>query len=171
MTPISLGRDCEPYEVTFDGGAREINGQRAAGAGAILWGPPQPDGSRPALARAWVALPLEPHAQVAEAWGAKLGLDLLKAAGAITRRARVIGDNLGVVRYGAEMGALRNPAMHRPLADALAIAAEGGWHLRWRAVRRRLNKAADAVATEAVLWAHKLRAQGHTEPNRHTEWF
>ena len=56
-----------PFEVTFDGGAREINGQSAAGAGAILWGPPQPNWSWPALARAWAALPSEPNAQVAEA--------------------------------------------------------------------------------------------------------
>ena len=118
-----------------------------------------------------MALPDEPHAQVAEAWGAKLGLDLLRDTKADVRRARVIGDNLGVVRYGAEMGALRNPAMHRPLADALAAIAEGGWHLRWRAVRRRLNKAADAVATEAVLWAHRLRADGQFAPAGKVEWF
>ena len=118
-----------------------------------------------------MALPQEPYAQVAEAWGGKLGLDLLTACQADTRIARVIGDNLGVIRYGAERAALRNPAIHRPLATALAEAAEKGWTVHWRAVRRRLNKAADAGATEAVLWAHRLRKQGATQPEVHVEWF
>ena len=85
--------------------------------------------------------------------------------------ARIIGDNFGVVRYGAECGALRNLAMHQPLADAIANAAEKGWALKWRAVRRRLNKAADEVATEGVHWAHRLQQIGVCEPRTHVEWF
>ena len=105
-----------------------------------------------------------PHAQVAEAWGAKLALLLLLRTKATLRQARIIGDNLNVVRYGAERGAVRNPDIHGPMADALASAAEQGWALRWRAVRRRLNKAADEVATAAVRRAHVLRAAGDLRP-------
>eukprot|EP00969_Alexandrium_andersonii_P369821 15475985-Alexandrium_andersonii.AAC.1 len=36
--------------VTFDGGAREVDGQRVAGAGAVLWSPPDLDGQRRRLA-------------------------------------------------------------------------------------------------------------------------
>ena len=160
-----------PWEVTFDGGARPLGDARAAGAAALLWGPPASDGSRKVLARALVALPGEPHAQVAEAWGGKLSTDLLTTLAPADRRAHVIGDNLAVVRYGAERGALRRPGMHGPLAASLARAAEKGWHLAWTAVRRRLNKAADAAATTAVHWAHRLRQQGCTAPVVHIQWF
>ena len=37
-----------------------------------------------------------------------------------------------------------------------------GWRLTWQAVRRRLNKAADALATLGVFWADRLRQEGHT---------
>ena len=87
------------------------------------------------------------------------------------RWAQIVGDNLGVVRYGGEKGHLRRPDMHRPLAAALADAAERGWHLHWRAVRRRLNHAADAAATEGVERAHRLKAQGNLEPDVEIQWF
>ena len=154
-----------------EGGGRAHRGRRAAGAGAILWGPPRADGTRKVRAKAVVALPNVPHAQVAEAWGGSAAVTLLTAIPAEVRLAKVIGDNLGVVRYGAETGALRNPAMHQPLAEALATAAEKGWSLRWRAVRRRLNKAADEVATEGVWWAQRLAAQGVTAPQTRVMWF
>ena len=96
--------------------------------------------------------------------GAKLALLLLLRTKAPLRQARTIGDNLNVVRYGAERGAVRNPDIHGPMADALASAAEQGWALKWRAVRRRLNKAADEVATAAVHRAHVLRARGAVDP-------
>ena len=159
-----------PWEVTFDGGARAGASGRAAGAAALLWGPPAPDGTRTIVARAMVALPGEAFAQVAEAWGAKLALGLLSTMSTDERRARIIGDNLAVVRYGAERGALRRPGMQGLLAPALAQTAEKGWHLSWTAVRRRLNKAADAAATAAVLWAHRLRRAGHTRPVTTVDW-
>ena len=40
--------------------------------------------------------------------------------------------------------------------------AAKGWRLTWQAVRRRLNKAADALATLGVFWADALRQAGHT---------
>eukprot|EP00969_Alexandrium_andersonii_P056822 2505627-Alexandrium_andersonii.AAC.1 len=51
---------------TFDGGTRVVGTGRAAGAGAALL-----------LDCATVALPSIPHAQEAEAWGARLALHLL----------------------------------------------------------------------------------------------
>ena len=40
-SPHILGNtDLVPWEVTFDGGARALQGRRVAGAGALLWGPP-----------------------------------------------------------------------------------------------------------------------------------
>ena len=41
----------------------------------------------------------------------------------------------------------------RPLTEA-------GWPLAWQAVRRRLNVAADRLATLGVFWASTLRAAG-----------
>ena len=66
---------------------------------------------------------------------------------------------------------MRRPDMHKPLSAALADAAERGWQLLWRAVRRRLNHAADAAATEAVERAHRLKAQGRSEPHVEIQWF
>jgi hypothetical protein len=163
--------DLAPLEVTFDGGARLVHGRRVAGAGAILWGEPDQAGLRTVLARALVALPGEEHAQVAEAWGCRLGLDLLRQWAPNDRRARVIGDNLAVIRYGANVGRLRRPAMASLLSAGLAELAQRCWALTWRAVRRRLNGAADAVATEAVMWASRLAATGATAPAITVEWF
>ena len=100
-----------------------------------------------------------------------MAVELVQQAHTDVRWARIVGDNLGVVRYGAEKGKLRKADMHRPLARSLADAAEKGWQLMWRAVRRRLNHAADEAATEAVAWAHRLRAQGDLMPRRHIEWY
>ena len=46
----------------------------------------------------------------------------LEELAGVERRACVVGDNLAVVRYGAERGRLHNATMHRPLASALASA-------------------------------------------------
>eukprot|EP00969_Alexandrium_andersonii_P004581 197230-Alexandrium_andersonii.AAC.1 len=43
-----------------------------------------------------------------------------------------------------------------PLGDVAAR----GLDLQWQAVRRRFNRAADAGATRAVLWAAELRGAG-----------
>ena len=58
----------------------------------------------------------------------------------------MVGDNTGVVRYGADTGRLRQPEMQAHLDGPLADAAEAGWRLTWQAVRRRLNAAADRIA-------------------------
>ena len=154
--------DLTPCEVTFDGGARTIHGAAVAGAGAILWGPRGDDGQRTIMARTRTALPDEPHAQVAEAVGRAAGLRLLLGVRAEHRAAQIIGDNTAVVRHGAGLGRLSRPGLHEFLAAPLAAAAESGWQLTCIAVRRRLNAAADELATSAVRWVGSLRAGGLT---------
>ena len=60
--------------------------------------------------------------------------------------------------------------MQQILDTRLATLAERGWTLTWRAVRRRLNKEADRAATEGVLWAAALQAEGTTGPATRVVW-
>ena len=160
-----VGDDC-PFLVTFDGGARECRqGGRAAGAGAILWGPASADGQRTPLRTATVALPGVPHAQEAEAAGCGAGLGMLggMATDGFPLRAMVAGDNLGVVRYGAGTARLRRPEMAARIDEQLGRLLAAGWRISWRAVRRRLNRAADRLATAGFHWAEELRTAGGGE--------
>ena len=59
----------------------------------MLWGPPGPDGGRAVYARAVVALPREPHAQVAEAEGCVAALDLIGACCVRLRVAGIVGGH------------------------------------------------------------------------------
>ena len=118
-----------------------------------------------------VALPGEAYAQVAEAWWCRLALELLQAVHADPRTARMVGDNLAVIRYGAGTQRLRRTALQQVVDAALPTTLAAGWILDWLAVRRRFNQAADAVATEAVQWAHRLRRQGERAPSQRVEWF
>ena len=116
-----------------------------------------------------VALPDVPHAQEAEAAGCGAALDLLLHQGRrLPRRAIISGDNLAVVRYGAGLGRLRRDAMFSRLDGRLGALLCRGWTLTWRAVRRRLNSAADALATGGVLWAGTLLGWGRGGEERHT---
>ena len=159
-----------PYEVTFDGGARHVDeGNKVAGAGATLWHFP-PDGGEPQhLASVVIALPGCDNAQVAEATGCRAGLSLLPHT--VGRRAaRVVGDNLAVVRYGAGTGRFRGLNLQSQMELALSPLAQRGWRLQWHAVRRRLNKAADRLATLGVFWAACLRRNGHEHTAVYTVW-
>ena len=60
--------------------------------------------------------------------------------------------------------------MQQILDTRLATLAERGWTLAWRAVRRRLNEEADLAATEGVLWAAALQAEGATDPATRVVW-
>ena len=40
----------------------------------------------------------------------------------------------------------------------------------WSAVRRRLNMAVDAEATEGIYWARRLRDEGCVDPRTSTRW-
>ena len=81
------------------------------------------------------------------------------------------GDNLAVIRFGAVTGPLRRPGMHGLIVPVLAEAEAAGWALDWRAVRCRLNTAADEVATEAVHEAGLLASEGPFLPVLRVERF
>ena len=111
---------------------------------------------------ATVALPGVPHAQEAEAAGCGIGLGMLGAVetGGFPLRAMIAGDNLAVVRYGAAAARPRRPEMAARTDDQLGRLLAAGWRISWRAVRRRLNRAADRLATAGFHWAEVLRATG-----------
>ena len=149
-----------PFEVTFDGGARMVGDSRVAGAGATLWRHHLAGGPPTLLASTVVAIPWDAGSQVAEAIGCRAAINLLLALDTGDRRARVVGDNLAVVRYGASSARLRRVDMQAHLEAALGDALGQGWLLTWQAVRRRLNHSADALATRGVMWAAQRRDQG-----------
>ena len=107
---------------------------------------------------------------MAEAWGCHAGLRLLAELRPVARLARVVGDNLAVVRFGAGAARLRRPAMHGLISPPLGHLEGAGWTLEWRAIRRRLNCAADAVATAGVYAAARHAAAGHFAPVLRTVW-
>ena len=150
--------------VWFDGGVRELQGQRVGGAGATLWVLCPWSGRRFCVVTAVVALPGVDDSQEAEPWGARMALMLVRERGEGVRRARISGDNLAIVRYCAHQGRLLRPGTQALLGDALTNLCEGGWQVAWQAVRRRLNMAADAAATEGVFWAGRIRREEIREP-------
>ena len=164
-------KHCWPLEVTFDGGARSFRGgPKVGGAGASLWHHP-PDGGPPVLlASCTVALPDVDNAQVAEASGCRAALALLAACVSRGTAARVVGDNLAVVRFGAGTARFRKMVIHAQLEQGLAPLAAGGWTLTWQAVRRRLNTVADRLATLGVFWAEGLRRTGAHTMHTHVVW-
>ncbi len=114
------------------------------------WGPPQ------CVARAFLAAPFIRNAQLAEAAGGRLAMDLVRLCGASMKIARIAGDNLQAVRFCAGTSRLHAPILHSQLHQGLSDLAVEGWHVTWHAVRRRLNQAADGCATAGVLWAAHL---------------
>ena len=155
-----------PLEATFDGSADD----RVAGAGATIWAHQLGGGPLVCIARGWAAIPWPAGAQVAEAVGRRLALDMLVAMQPPTRAARIVGDNLAVVRYGAGTARLRRPELQAHLEGALGRALAAGWRLQWCAVRRRLNRAADALALEGRLWAQRTLGTAATGIQYRTEW-
>ena len=89
---------------------------------------------------------------------------------ATVRSARVVGDNLAAVRYGAGTGRFRRLHLGAQMDQALRPLAERGWTLSWQAVRRQLNGAADRLATLGVHWASRLKHAGITAARTWTVW-
>ena len=147
-------------EATLDSGVREVRGVRVGGAGAVLWRLDARSGLRRRVAVAAMSMPEVVDSQVAEAWGAHLVALMLRECPDGGRRVRISGDNLAVVRHCAAQGRLRRPCAQAILEPVLAGLATGGWSVAWQAIRRRSNMAADALATEGVFWAARLRAGG-----------
>ena len=117
-------------------------------------------GSPTLVAAAVVALPWSATAQLAEAFGCRAALRLLLRYGKSAGRARVVGDNLAVVRYCAGSARLRARPQQALLEEALGGAGARGWLLDWQAVRRNLNSMADRHATRGIMWALRCREAG-----------
>ena len=162
-----------PFELTFDGGARRLGGRpKVAGGGAILWRFP-PTGEAPLPCASLVlALPSCDDSMLGEAHAGCQGLSLLLSPvlPAGPRSARVVGDNLPVVRFGAASGRLRRVPQHAPLAETLGAVLAAGWQLTWNGVRRRYNEGADSLATLGALWADRLLQAGVGESQVHIVW-
>ena len=141
-----------------------------AGAGATLWHHP-PDGGAPhRLASLVIAIPQPITAQVAEVTGCRGALGLLPQIGARHTSARVVGDNLGAIRYGAGNSRFRRLPLFAQMEHALRQSYLEGWDLTWQAVRRRFNQAADALATTGIEWARALHARGQGTLRHFTFW-
>ena len=139
----------------------------------VRWSPApawEDGGSPECLARARAAIPWPASAQVAEAVGCRLALSLLTALRPERRAARVVGDNLAVVRYGAGTARLRQTELQAHLELGLGQALSAGWRLLWCAVRRRLNQAADALAAEGRAWADRLAGEGAIRIQARIDW-
>ena len=157
--PSGQGRDW-PIEITFDGGARAIGGRRVAGAGVVVWGPMNVDGTRHILGKATVAIPGQQHVASAEAFGCHTALRWVAQRGGEERAVRISGDNLAVVRFCAHAGRLRRPVLQALLEGPLGAVYARGWDVEWDAIRRRFNQEADRLATEGTQWAARLAEQG-----------
>ena len=116
------------------------------------------------IGRAVIGLPEQAHAQVAEAFGCKVGLRMLFDIRCEVRAARVAGDNLNLERYCASEGKIRKPHIQEHLEGPLGDCAARGWATDWAAIRRRENAAADSAATAGVYMAARMAERGDTEP-------
>ena len=96
-------------EATFHGGTREVRGRHVAGAGATLWQSDIRSGLVERVAVATLALPGVCNLQEAEAWGARIAIDIVRRASPAIRRARVSGDRLAVVKLCASHGRFAVP--------------------------------------------------------------
>ena len=168
---ISLRADDSnrPVAATFDGGARRVRGAWHSGAGATLWSR-SPDGPPRCVAMAFLALPHSGNAQLAEAMGGRLVMNLLRASSAPRKSACIAGDNLQAVRFCAGTSRLHNPSLHEHLDQGLSDLAVEGWSVIWQAVRRRLNRAADRCATAALYWAASLASRSPSSPRAFVLW-
>ena len=92
--------------------------------------------------------------------GCAAAIKILMAHADCSSRILFAGDNLAVVRCAAAQGFLKRPSMAGPLHTYLSRLSLTGHLSTWIAVRRRHNKAADALATHALSLALDLRKQG-----------
>eukprot|EP00959_Pyramimonas_sp_CCMP1952_P268650 5617109-Pyramimonas_sp.AAC.1 len=107
---------------------------------------------------------------MAEVAGCRAGLALLPHLSSPFWAARVVGDNLAAMRCGAGTARYRTLHLAQQMEDALGQAENAGWVLTWRAVRRRLNRVADSLATIGVYWADALLSEGETTVRACIRW-
>ena len=86
------------------------------------------------------------------------------------RAARIVGDNLPVISYGVCTARLRRLHLQAHMEQGLGDTLMQGWTLTWQAVRRRLNRAADALATDGLRWAAQLRQLGNLSMQVRVTW-
>ena len=152
-------RELVEYRISFDGGARhrspnnqlDSNGPRAAGAGAIVWGPADQRGRRDMLAQISLAEPRESSSLIAEALGLRVGMSLAHRVIGRPTSLEIVGDNLPVLRMCAGNAKVRTPEVWELLEGPIMEADMRGWRCEWIAVRRCFNAAADGVATHGTL--------------------
>ena len=117
---------------------------------------------------------------LSEAAGLAYGIFLVASACGNPGPISILGDNLPVVRLGACNARVRPDNVWREVDDALMLIASRRWQVTWHAVRRHLNRAADALATFGVLAALRRLEAGigqdavwlwcDTEAFRHRGW-
>eukprot|EP00959_Pyramimonas_sp_CCMP1952_P338063 7079737-Pyramimonas_sp.AAC.1 len=125
-----------PHEVTFDGGARALGEHKVAGGGAAFWCHNLETGRPDLVGIGIAALPSSDSAQAAEVAGCRAGLSLLSFTACRGQRARVVGVNLGAIRYGAGTARYRRLPLCQQMETGLRSAEDAGWTLTWQAVRR-----------------------------------
>ena len=92
--------------------------------------------------------------------GLAYGVLLLASACGSPGLLSILGDNLPVVRLGACNARVRTDDVWAEVEDAIMILAGRRWRTRWHAVRRHLNGAADALATDGLDQGSLVRRQG-----------
>ena len=109
---------------------------------------------------------------MAEAIACRTALSLLLELQPAARAARVCGDNLAVIRYGAGTARLRRPEVQTHLEVSLGAVLAAGWRLTWQAIPRSHNTEADSLAAAARRWAVELQAEQACLPHTqvHIDW-
>ena len=175
LAPISSAA-LVPYEVFFDGGTCNRNGNSATGAGALLWyihssGPPT------CIARAIFAAPGDNSAVIAESHACGLALSLLTSLArehwgthGSTLRARLVGDCIPVIRYASAQSRFRSADQRAHIDHGLRQTSEIGWNIEWQVINRRHNTHAHALARIAAVWANNLCREGRRDHCSVFEW-
>ena len=166
------------FKVSFDGGARhkspnnslDPEGPRAVGAGAIVWGAPDQQGKREALAQIALAHPGESSSLTAEALGLRVAITLLLRVTQNPTSVDIVGDNLPILRMTASNGKVKAPEVWEILEAPIMQIYTQGWRCNWVAVRRTLNTAADKVATIGTLRSVDLAANNRESPPEIRLW-
>ena len=165
-----------PYEVFFDGGTCNRNGNSATGAGALLWYI-HSSGPQTCIARTILASPGDNSASLAEPHACGLALMLLTSLArehwdthGSTLRARLVGDCIPVVRYASAQSRFRSANQRAHIDHGLRLVSEIGWNLEWQVVNRRHNSHAHALARTAAIWANDLCRHGSRVNRTVIEW-
>ena len=98
--------------------------------------------------------PLRKYWDRMKRWASEIGWRIMKAPSS-----RMLCECAIYKKRGHQIQRVRD-AMAMRVDRALTLVLAQGWAVSWRAVRRRLNKEADRVATGGVMWAGVVNEQG-----------